>query len=292
MTTATSVFSWSNTAAVDTRTWINGVHDLIIAAGLVATTDTGQLDVSTITSTVNTSTTNLGYHAFKFPDTLQTTTPIIVKVTYYTDGLARPALRLDVGSVTNGAGTLSSPSFSLANNTNMGALQSGLTSYACYVDGTFTMVLGAGYLSGGTANNCVASLVVDRSRDATGTATATGFLAESCTTCATAASQSRSLFGAASPATNDAFIPAMIPSKTATTSSEGSNVNVFRHYMMVPGVRPSLGALTYYNAEFGALTPFTATVLGSAHVYLPMGVFVNYWSAAPVVGHCAAIRWE
>lgn len=291
MTTATATFSWSNASAASTKLWIDGVRNLLLAAGLVASTDTGQLDTTAITVAPSYNT-GIGFQLFKFPDTLQASAPIVIRVEYRTDNNTRPVVAYTVGSVTDGAGTVGSPTF-VKDPSVMDSYQASLTSYACYVDGTFSMVLGYAYSSTRLDGNCVASLVVDRSRTAAGVATATGFLCEGT---ASGYGVSRSLYGAASPATATNFIPSLIPSYTATSSSEGADVNVFRHYMMVPGVRPSLGCLTYFTAEFGALSPFTATVLGAAHTWLPMGVAMNHWSAAYTattsVIHCGAMRWE
>jgi len=290
MTTATSNFSWSNASGTTAKAWLNAVNDLVIAAGLVATSDTGQLDLTATPSSFGASA-SFGYRVYKFPDTLQSTTPIFVKLTLANDSSGRPIVTAQVSGATDGAGALSTPRFDV-NSTSMGTFQASLNSYACYVDGTFTMVLGHTYKASDVVNNAVCALVIDRARDATGTALAGGFLCESNTTPQASATQSRSMFGSASPALDANFVPGLVPSKAAISSSAGANVNVFRHYMMVPGVAPSLGSLTYFNAEFGALTPFTATVLGSSHTWLPVGVAMNYWSANQIAAHCAAIRWE
>lgn len=290
MTTATSTFAWSNASGAAAQIWLSGVHDLLIAAGLTQTTDTGQLNTSVVPGTP-TSNAVIGYQIFKFPDTLQATTPIFLKVSYQSDAANRPLVLASVASGTNGAGTMSVPGFDTP-AASQNTLQSPLTSYACYVDGTFSMVLGYAAFNGVTNSNCLCAIVVDRARDATGTAISAGFLAESFGGPGTYGAQSRSLFGASSPALDNSFMPAMVPSGHAPSSSEGANVNVFRHYMMTPGVKPSLGSLTYFNAEFGALTPFTATVLGSAHTWLPMGVAMTHWSVNQNVVHCGAIRWE
>jgi hypothetical protein len=290
VTTATSTFTWSNTDWGTARAWIDGVHDLIIAAGLVVAGDTGQLDSSTISGSISANN-NFGFHVFAFPDTLQATRPIFLRLDYSTDQGNHALVLATVSSATNGSGTLATPLVATGNVNNAGAFQASITSYACYVDGTFSMVLGYGFSSGATNGNCVAGLVIDRARDATGTATAAGYLCEAVPQQFSAYALCRSMYGAASPAAGGGA-PSLVPDPNAAGSSEGANVNVFRHFMMVPGVRPSLGCLTYFASEFGALTPFTATVLGSAHTWLPMGVAMTYWSANGKIAHCGAIRWE
>lgn len=293
MTTATSTFSFSNADLASQKVWLNGIKDLILAAGLTQTSDTGQLDVTGMASLV-TAGGVIGYWVFKFPDTLQSTAPIFLKVVPANDASAgRPSVSCQVAASTDGAGTLATMQFTSPGTSvgqPSGAFQSALTSYACYTDGTFTMVLGYGLMAVGSTNNCFYGMVVDRARSSTGVALGTGFLCEGASP-STGAVSSRSMYGAASPAVS-ANMPSLIPSQTAVSSSDGANVNVFRHYMMVPGVKPALGVLTYFSAEFGALSPFTATVLGSSHTYLPMGLSMTNWSAAGAATHCGAIRWE
>jgi len=294
MTTATSSFIWSVSSAAATKVWIDAANSLLTTVGLVRTTDTGQLDTTTIVSTPAANST-IGYHVYKFPDTLQATTPIIIRLNYSVNASSLLRINIDVGATTNGAGTVAVPLLAMAAAANPASPPAtAIPSYACYIDGTFTMVLGHNFQAGNFSNNSVAALVVDRARDNTGTALAAGFLAESPAFSQATSSQSRSLYGAGSPATSSAFIPALIPSRNAVGSADGTNINVFRHYMMVPGVRPSLGALSYFTGELAALTPITVPVLGTNHTYLPMGPSMTHWSAAitPDTTHCCAIRWE
>jgi hypothetical protein len=293
MTTATSSFVWAGSSATATRTWIDGVKNVILAAGLTVTTDTGQLDTTTIVATPAANST-MGYHVFKFPDALQATTPIIIKLTYSQSASSTPYVSVDVGSSTNGAGVVAVPLINVAVNSQTNHnTTTAIPSYACYVDGTFTMVLGYNYATGSN-NNSISALVIDRARNTAGVAESSGFLVETPSAGQATNSQSRSFYGAASPAVSAAFVPSLIPSRNAVGSAMGLDVNVFRHYMMIPGVRPSLGSLTYFAGEFAALTPITVPVLGSDHTYLPMGTAMTHWSAAvtPSNTHCAAIRWE
>lgn len=291
MTTATNTLTFSASTAASTKTYIDGVKNLITTAGLVQTNDTGQLDTTTIVNAPASNTT-LGFHVFKFPDALQATRPIFLKVVYTLDANVRPFITLSVSSSTDGAGVMATPNITVV-TTSSGAAQwqLNLNSYACYVDGTFSMVVGYGANNSSTmALNCLAAVVIDRARSATGVALGTGYLVEMASGFASAVS-SRAIYGPTSPAAS-ANVPALVPNNNAATSAEGSNVNVFRHYMMVPGVRPSLGSLTYFLSEFGALVPFTVPVLGTSHTYLPVGLAMTYWSAVSNNTHCAAIRWE
>lgn len=293
MTTATATFSWKNDSLAAAKQWIDGTKNLILAAGMSQASDGGQLNTDTLGSPAN-SNSVYGYHVFRFPDTLFNTAPIYVKATYAVSTYGYPSVNFTVSAGTDSIGNLSSPLLSSGTGVPNNNFQDNVTSYACYVDGTFSVVLGYGIVSANsqTTMNSVACMVVDRARTATGAATGAGFLAESCAGSFISQATSRSIYGGASPNPNGNFVPSLVPSTTAISSAEGPNINVFRHYMMVPGVRPAVGMLTYFNNELGALTPFTATVLGSAHTYLPMGIAMTNWSANPAAAHCCAIRWE
>lgn len=287
MTTATRTHSWKNDTTNNILAFISNTKSLITSVGLTVTDDTTVSSPGT-----GFANDNYGTVTFALPDTLQATTPIFISLRFGSDGNARPNVIHTVGSQKDGSGSVTSPNMASNHGNPGGTYQESITSYASYADGTFAMVLGYGASSSVTNNNALASLVVDRARTNAGVAQAAGYLAEGNYVSFSSQPQARSFYGPASPAAGTQFIPSLIPSQNAVSTAEGANVNVFRHYSMVPGVRPQVGMLTYFNSEFGALTPFSATVLGSAHTYLPMGYAMNYWSANVYKEHCCAIRWE
>lgn len=300
MTTAIGNFIWSTAGgAAAQAAWMGGVNSLLLSAGLQQTTDTGQL--VTPTSSGLTATANLyGYQIFKFPDTLQSTTPIFLRVEYRSMAAGNPTMLFSVGGATDGAGTLTGPTFTAGTLVSPSSYNAttAVPSYACYTDGTFACVLGYGVNGGPGAvtSTCLTNIVIDRPRSSTGVAQSDGFLCEAGNV--NAVTMSRSIFGSSPPVTS-AMIPALIPSLSATGSADSTSVNVFRHYMMVPGVRPSLGALSYFYGEFTPLTPITVTVLGASHTYLPMGRAMGGWSATSQQiasgnpqDHAGMIRWE
>lgn len=312
MTTASASFAFTpaNTASnAQWVAWINGIRDLIAGVGLVQTSDTGQL-VVTANSVPNWSGTNplLGYHTFRFPDALQTSKPIILRVDYRLYSSYYPYVAFTVGDGTDGAGNFIGATFTPGTLTGMNTSTyntSAVSNYACYVDGTFSCVLGIGINTANTlsANTHMAAVIVDRERNNSGVAQAGGYLCEG-TTVANTFSSSRSMYGSNPPATSG-MVPALVPSMMAPSTAEGTNVNVFRHYMMTPGVKPSLGSLTYLYGEFGAFTPITVSVLGAQHTYMPMGRALPGWSAnaallaygggpggANTYDYCGMIRWE
>lgn len=288
MTTGTRTHAWDGSTQAGLYAYISNTISLVSAVGLTivpgSDTTPGSAGATTTGSGVQGSVT------FQFPDSLQSTMPIYLRLQFSTDSVPRPFVAWSVGSGLNGSYAPVQP---LVNgNTGQTSPVGPLTSYACYTDGTFALVLGYGVVNGGVTNNSLLSLVVDRDRNTAGVAQGSGYLVEGTVSSTGTQTCSRSLYGPASADVNYNFQPVLFPSISATSSAEGANVNVFRHYSMTPGVKPHVGMLSYFSSEFGALTPFTATVLGGSHTYMPMGSAMNYWSANPIVTHCCAIRWE
>ncbi len=282
MTTATRTYSWGYSSTANTGEWITNTVQLLTSVGLVSSDDTTAPSAS--------YNADMGGVTFALPDNSSFSgMPIYLRVNFNVVQGA-PYVTFYVGSAKTGT-TITTPNVSGQTGGSSSQINS-LTSYACYVDGTFAMVLGYAANSGSTANNCIMSVVIDRDRNTSGAAQGSGYLVEFPPSTYGTTVYSRALYGPSSGDVMTAFVPALVPSTTALTSAEGANVNVFRHYSMSPGVKPHVGMLTYFTSEFGALTPFTATVLGSAHTYLPMGSAMNYWSSNPRAQHCCAIRWE
>lgn len=93
------------TLVADFRAWATAVRDQLTAAGLTRTSDTGQIDLTTVSApAINTY---AGYDIFQFTDSDQTDTPIFFKLEYgKAANTARPALRLTLGTASNGSGTI------------------------------------------------------------------------------------------------------------------------------------------------------------------------------------------
>ena len=87
------------------REWLNEFSDSLDAIGLVQTSDTGQINLATVTRPG--SNTLAGYQIRRFDDSLQATAPIFIRFDFGTGGSATsPEIQVSVGTGTNGAGTL------------------------------------------------------------------------------------------------------------------------------------------------------------------------------------------
>lgn len=89
----------------DHVTFAQAIHDMLIAAGLTQTSDTGQATIASLTRPAASAVS--GYEMFRFSDTEQATLPIFIRVDYGSGSVqTNPALRIQVGTSTNGAGTV------------------------------------------------------------------------------------------------------------------------------------------------------------------------------------------
>lgn len=91
------------------RAWAKMVHKCLEEIGVVNTTDTGQINLSTVETPVA-NTTNAGYEIWRFNDEQQTEHPVFLKIQYGRAAEAtRARLVVQFGTGTNGAGTLTNP---------------------------------------------------------------------------------------------------------------------------------------------------------------------------------------
>ena len=91
------------------RAWGLAVRTAILAAGLTRTSDTGQIDFTSVAAPATSA--YGGYDIFQFTDAEQATDPIYIKLEYGRGSTGeRHALRMAVGTATNGAGTLTNSS--------------------------------------------------------------------------------------------------------------------------------------------------------------------------------------
>lgn len=107
--------SWSNTykasatiTASEQETFFQGLHDALLAVGLVQTSDSGQ--IGTFAGLAVNATTTFGYRVYRFDDALQASSPVFLKVSFklFYPGAAGSFSRVEVsvGTGTNNAGTL------------------------------------------------------------------------------------------------------------------------------------------------------------------------------------------
>lgn len=90
------------------RAWGSAISAALATAGWVQTTDTGQINWTTVIRPVGVNTA-AGYEIWKLADTLQATAPIFLKIEYGNGpATTLPGVWTTVGTASDGAGTLTS----------------------------------------------------------------------------------------------------------------------------------------------------------------------------------------
>lgn len=166
-----------HTADASFRAWAQRVHDVLVAATcLTQTSDTGQVNLTTMTRP--SAGTMAGYEIFRFNDALQATAPIFIRIEYGTGGSATyPGISFSVGTATNGAGVISSPILSngyLPNSMSGSGSSAPATEIFVSAD-AHGFMLGLSQFSASSATD-MGFLGVERACEADGTARADGLL--------------------------------------------------------------------------------------------------------------------
>lgn len=119
------------------RAWAQMIHDSLAAVGLIQTADTGQINLATVLTPA--TSTFAGYEIWRFNDSDQANNPIYFKIEYGKGGLAsRENWRINVGTGSDGAGTLTNAGGAIAGN--VAQTVTGTPEYhCCHVDGTLIM---------------------------------------------------------------------------------------------------------------------------------------------------------
>lgn len=98
--------NWQHNSDANFRLWGLAITAALTDVGMVQTADTGQINWTTVTrAAVNV---DAGFQVWRFNDTLQATKPIFLRLNFGTSpyGVGYPRLTAQVGTGTDGAGTL------------------------------------------------------------------------------------------------------------------------------------------------------------------------------------------
>ena len=162
---ATTKTTWSEvcriTSAAVAKTWITSFFNNLAACGLVQTSDTGQLDPSTIAA-VPAAGSYFGYHVYRFNDTQQSNKPVFLRFVPYVGsygGANCGGVAVTIGFATDGAGNITGANTGLLNffNSTAGVQRTETATatpcYAVHGEGYFGLCLhlarcNSGYLAG------------------------------------------------------------------------------------------------------------------------------------------------
>lgn len=297
MTTAT----WSSGNLHDTdanfRIWGSEFSAKLAAVGLVQTADTGQINWSTVTR--GAAGTDSGYEVWRFNDTLQGTAPLFLKFYFGTGQVTTtcPRLRIEVGTGSNGSGTLTgqgSGTVFIANYCyNIAGSSTTVPSYMCHTEGFFGFMWKRNASAQGMfllTRTCNASGVPD-----TYGYTIWGYGQTSSTS--GAANVLRHVRTSGTPATiytlngsttsNLVFMPYGYP--VPTTTPDG-NRQLYICWGGYPQIRPIFSMFGYYNTEITEFSAVSVAMVGStARTYLATGFGSD---ASPSTSYRIAFLWE
>lgn len=257
------------------RTWITWIRDSFLACGWLQSADSGQL---TIASAVRPGSNNT-YVApliFQMNDSLHTsaTFPCYVRVECGTGGGAgNPAVRITVGTSTNGAGVIG------GNST--GAMQFTTASTSTNLDkfmrasgSSSRMAMGLWVPSAAltSVQNC-GFIGIERTHAADGSDTADGIMVFTKMS-ATTVAHNHIVLQPPGQANGVALSTAPISVMEANTSTiRGITAGA---YPCTPSsvrpVLPLMNLLAYYNNDFTGMVPVVVNHFGANHTYLPLGV--------------------
>lgn len=291
MATRTSSLAPDNNTDANFRLWINEIHNSLIAFGWAQTSDTGQINFSTVTRP---STTNLyqGYAVYKMGDALQSTSPFFIRFDFGTGGNSdAPQIKLNVGlstdgagNIVNGIGTQSASGVTSAGSVTLSACRTSGTSSSFRMNFWLCTGLGLGFW-----------LAIERDKDATGADTANGFNV----VWALANSGSALIIGSTFFCSDGTFsgidaggMYAMVSSNSSQTSGGSTGVGPVR-CALGPLRNPMIGLLLTSRTDWTNESTNAITIYGASHTYIMLRTSstttnLNRWNA-----DCGlAMLWE
>lgn len=317
--------------------WAGHVGPISQALRAVAprTADTGQLTLATMNGTGSVPASTTYYEIYAFADALQASKPIYVRIEYVTSANSLyTSMNVAVGTGTNGSGTLTGILYVAQQFNNAAAGSSNVAGLARAVytasgDGSYlSLLMGVQPTAGPTSPDLLQGFVIERTRDADGTANGNGYvvwrwggsLAADAGALATSyylGVQSRIYDAAATQTTATSFdIGAYVPTLNNlnvsagtydTTSATAQAYPVFGHAGLMPQGASRALALAYIpdvpRAAPISLTGFGGTAGGT---WLPMAGTVQVQPYATAAGYapapsfrssntnalCPVFRWE
>lgn len=257
--------NFTNSSDANFRAWGSNLAAQLLAAGLVKTSDTGQIDWATVTTPAGINTYQ-GYEIWRLNDTLQATAPVYIKI-QYGEGSAvdGPGIRVQFGTGSNGSGTLTG-NVSTARDAE-GNAQAG----ACIVVGSgdsSRFCFAGGWTAGSGLGLC---FTFERTKDALGADTALGMMWSAHSTgnaSNTAAVNESTLWN---PSVGDYglvetnFMSLFPTGSTMKTVSLGMVAPVFHNIGVF--INPQLGFVGVYTNDYAVSSTFVANMYGSSHTY-------------------------
>ena len=280
MTKKTISTTVAHSDATDFKAWVQDLSGLLDDVGFTKSADTGQIDISGISSRPSAGTV-AGYEIRYLDDSLHGEAPIYAKLEFGSAGASTPYFRASVGTGTDGAGNLTGVFFPPKATTSgsASALAGPHDSYACMVDGCVWFSFGVGALGysygGGLAHLVIARKVApDGSPTADAAAAYTSAAAWDCFGPATASFRSvwkmntpyassgaRGFGGTIAGIGGKPWT--FLPMDVSNTITEGGDLQVVPHILAFPEFSVVQQIVSLPPGLLPNLTQFEAAVVGA-----------------------------
>lgn len=293
-----TTYNWTATPYHTTnatfRTWGSSIGTALAAIGLVKTSDTGQINWTTVTMPAASA--YGGYEIWRFNDASQTTYPLFFRIDYGTSSTTSyGTIKVTLGKGSSGAGVITSV---IQSELQSGAhfQTSGGSCYASTSTSGFSL-----YVAPGTGS---IGFTIERSLDSTGSPTGNGVALIRSEANTGSPSPNWHVYSYADPASTVlGFSPMQLPilwsgatfSSTSSLSKDGAIAPVFPLALACTGVPP------WISKQLVAIAPadagvYTASPHGTSHTYRGFS-FLGY--TCPVTAQAvsaysvpAGIYWE
>jgi hypothetical protein len=303
MTTSTIAAVIDQSSDAGFRTWVAEViHELVTTCGLTQTSDTGQINTTTVTRQASTGTA-AGYVILRFNDTLQSTSPIFIKLEFGTGAttLVTPAMWITVGTGSNGSGTISgttSGKCPIAANITPASTTAVYVSRYCY-SATMGAVCMVNKMTSGNGAAAFGYFFLGRSTDSTGAPSADAYLLiANAGAAATGASNTQgnainySYNTSALVANGTASLWSFAPYNLTTTLVNG-NVQLGAVWHLQPTVKVSGNIAIALRTEFPDGATITIALLGSStYTFICTGLLSNSGSVGGNTGYTMLMPWQ
>lgn len=139
---ATSTFS----VTLNNTSTIKAIHNALITLGLVQTSDTGQLNLTTAPAANSTANYSFGYTVYRWNDDYQATYPIFLRIdwTNYNKTDGSKNIGITVGEGTNGAGAITGKTITSTGGSTSGS-GTAATAYMSLVDGSLALFIASNF---------------------------------------------------------------------------------------------------------------------------------------------------
>lgn len=267
----TTTLTPTNASDAQFRAWGKGISDKLAAAGMVQTSDTGQINWTTVTAPAAISTPQ-GYEIWRFDDSLQATAPVYFKIEYGSgvSAAANLGIWFTFGTGSDGAGSLTGNLSTRQTLTSTAYATNALDCFWSGSAGHFCAALFCGG-TGASSSNCQ-FFAFERTKDASGADTDQGVLI----VWKLLAGGGTNAFGQVfwdrvlGQQSSESFLNTVMPS--GTTGKNGTQVAVYPIlHSNGPFLNPGINALAYFNADIVAKGAVTFTIYGVSHTYMPIG---------------------